>query len=520
MTAPSTATSGNSRGSAFALGGLLTLVLGCCVAAGVLAVLRQEGTPRAAESQGAAADGPRAEPASIDGPFRYVAVRRTREERPARFDAALPAGPQAFADGRTDAHPPPRHVRDGLCAGDRAMGERWLAAIAAGSAEGSPSDSRAYTQLFGECASEDLCSWVGEVLRSDRPANVLRPVWSLAARCDDPASGELFLDRAVPAEAYIAWTEYQIVWDVRGGRLPPYVDVAKLAAAVEVIAAGEEAVPEGVPLNPALLGMVDDSRAAAALLRMHAATRDSARRQELAMAMHNQHDRRARRIFEAACAIPRQNHPFCTAPAASILVAPPEPAPAVVPVAPAAFSRLRALDLLGTRKPGGAVAGTTIELLEQSGRARRFERGSDEYDSTARMLAVLATPVLDDVVFYEEVDAADDEAFDPDSDVVEGHVITAWSGGERFETSIAPELEWENLETVVGLLNVLTRARGSSVRFVLDDSDGTAEVVAGLERSLRAAIAEGLIHVWTIAPPTTAAPGEAFLRALRGESVD
>lgn len=191
--------------------------------------------------------------------------------------------------------------------------------------------------------------------------------------------------------------------------------------------------------------------------------------------------------------------------------APGAPSPeGVVPVEPAVFSRLRALGLLGTPKPSGPIATSVIELLEQSGRALRFARGSPDYARTARALAALAMPVLDDVVFRVEVGADDAAQDDGESDA-----LLAWSRGERFATVLDPTLEWENLESIVGMLNVLARVRGSSVRFVLNDREGTAEVVAGLEPSLRAAVAEGLIDVWLDLAPSVETPGDAFLRGLR-----
>lgn len=301
-------TQGVKSGNTWALGGLLVLVLGCCVAGGVLAVLRGDGRTQGAAA-GSAVNAPRDESASVDGPFRYAAVRRTREAPPAGLDP----------EGRVDA--------GGFVAG---------------------------------------------VLRAPASADVLQSV---------------------------------------------------------------------------------------------------------------------------------------SAPS-------PEPA-VVVPVAPAVFSRLRALGLLGTPKPGGPVAASVIDLLEQSGRARRFAWATLSYDETARTLAELARPVLDDVLFEVQQRAPATV-----QDAVEPEVLVAWSRGERFETVLGPALEWENLEAVVGLLNVLARSRESSVRFVLNDDSGLAEVVVGLDRSLRAAIAEGLIHVWSFPQPSTDTAGDQFLKALRGEPFD
>ena len=83
----------SSRGSAWALGGLLALVLGCCVAGGLVAVLREGGKSGEVAAAGSAADGAREEPASVDGPFHYAAVRRTREAAPAVSDVVLRVTP-------------------------------------------------------------------------------------------------------------------------------------------------------------------------------------------------------------------------------------------------------------------------------------------------------------------------------------------------------------------------------------------------------------------------------------------
>jgi hypothetical protein len=299
----------DGRGNAVALAGLLTLVLGCCVAGGLVAVLREEGAAPDAAAVGGLAGVSREEPATAEGPFRYAAVTRTREAGPPSLDGVFRA-------------------RDAL-----------LVEPAAG---------------------------------------------------DAPESGALF------------------------------------------------SAPPGTPTPDA-------------------------------------------------------------------------PAPELAaPVEPAVHARLRALELLGPRTPAGPVPKDAIELLEQSGRASRFARGSQEYDRTASRLATLAAPVLDDVVFQLQPRASDV----PD-DQESVHALVAWSRGERFDTPIDPELEWESLTSVVGLLNVLTRSRASRVRFVLDDDEGTAEVVAGLEHSLRAAVAEGLVGAWLDPLPTDETAGAQFLKALQ-----
>ncbi len=302
----------SSRGSAWALGGLLALVLGCCVAGGLVAVLREGGKSGEVAAAGSAADGAREEPASVDGPFHYAAVRRTREAAPAVSDVVLRVTPTERAPDPA-AQPPP----------------------------------------------------------------------------SDDSSGAL-------------------------ASLPP--------------------------------------------------------------------------------------------------TAPPAPEP-VEPVPPAIESRLRALGLLGTPKPNGPVAQTALDLLEQSGRALRFARVGVPYAQTAAALAALATPVLDDVLFRADTAGKDatGQGGEPDR-------LIAWSRGERFAVTTDPSLDWETLEGLVGLLNVLARSRQSSVRFVLNDPDGTAEVVVGLERSLRAAVAEGLIELRFDPVAPREAPAEQLLRALRGEA--
>jgi len=512
MSAGGTAAGG--KGSKLALGALLALVSCCCVAGGIAAVLREEEAgdtaTRAAQPIGAT----REEAARVDGPIHYALVRRSAEARPARFDAALPAGAQAFREGWTVAHPPIGHVADALCRGDRVMAERWLTAAAAGPE--SAATSHDYVAVMQGCEHPALCAWAGQMLRTARPARELRAVWSLAAQCDGPAVEALFRERTVPPEAYVEWAGWQARWgdgaDFERGEMPPQVDVEKLAAAVAALAAeGPVVRPFLYPRAPAMiLGAVDDPRAAAVLLGLHAAEHDDAARHALAMAMHAQRDRRARETFERDCQTWSPPAGICSASTASSPAGGASDDTAVVAVDPAVFSRLRALGLLGTPKPAGPVASTAVELLAQSGRAAKVIVEEVEVDWLVRELAALATPILDDVVF----DAPDPSAATGGD---QRYLLVAWSRGERFEAELDPYGNTGNLEITVGLLNALARARASNVRFVFNEDDEVADVVVGREPSLRAAIAEGLIDVWL---PPAAAPntaGDALLRALRGE---
>ena len=199
--------------------------------------------------------------------------------------------------------------------------------------------------------------------------------------------------------------------------------------------------------------------------------------------------------------------PLCGASSVSL----PHTEEEVAPLDAATFARLHALGLLGTSKPGGPIAETVMEMLAQSGRALMIEREDDGADHMARTLAVLAAPVLEDVVFAEQIPhelggAASDGR----------RVLFAWSRGERFEVELDPAETWEDLPAVIGLLNVLARARSSGVRFVFRDEGDADEVVAGLERSLRAAIAEGLITIELDVPVAAETAGGGILRALRG----
>jgi hypothetical protein len=502
------------KGATLALGALLALVLCCCVAGGIAAVLREEeagGTaPRDAQPSGP----PQVEAASVDGPIHYTLVRRSAEARPARFDAALPSGPHAFREGWTAAHPPLGHVADALCRGDRVMADRWLTAASGGPE--SAATSHDYVAVMQGCEHPALCAWAAETLGSTRPARELRALWTLAAQCDGDAMDALFRERPVPPEAYVEWAGRQAHWGdgaaFERGEMPPRVDVEKLAAAVEALAAEGRAVrPFLYPRAPAMiLGATDDPRAAAVLLRLHAAEHDDAARHALAMAMHAQRDRRARQIFELDCQTWSPPAGICSASTASSPAALAAREAALVPVAPAVFSRLRTLGLLGTPKPDGPVAQSAIELLVQSGRAAQLAVDEVEVDWLVREFAALATPILDDVVF----DATDPSAATGGD---QRSLLVAWSRGERFEAELDPYGDTGNVEIAVGLLNVLARARGSNVRFVFYEDDEVADVVVGREPSLRAAIAEGLIDVWL--PPAAASntAGDAFLRALRGE---
>jgi|GEM_PF-4303055 len=512
MTADGTAAGG--RGRTLALGALLALVLCCCVASGIAAVLREEEAGGTATSAAQPSGTPRTEAASVAGPIHYALVRRSAEARPARFDAALPAGPHAFREDWTAAHPPLGHVADRLCHDDRAMAERWLAAIDDGADE-SASASAPYLGVFLSCTHPPLCAWAAETLRAEPTPRALRPVWSVLARCAEPAMGALFRERMVPPEAYVAWADAQAEWgkgaDFERGTMPTHVNVVTLAAAVDALAvAGRASAPFSQHASAMILGAIDDPRAASVLLRLHAAEQDSAARHALAMAMHAQRDRRARQIFELDCQTWSPPAAICSASTASSPAARAAVDAALVPVPPAVFSRLRALGLLGTPKPGGPVASTAVELLAQSGRALQLFVDEVEVDRLVRELATLATPILDDVVF----DATDPSAAAGGD---QRYLLVAWSRGERFEAELDPYGDTGNVEIAVGLLNVLARARASNVRFVFYEDDEVADVVVGREPSLRAAIAEGLIDVWL---PPAAAPnttGDALLRALRGE---
>ena len=243
--------------------------------------------------------------------WRYARMDVRQESLPARFQAPLPDLTRNDENAWGPEQPPRSYVRDLLCAGDPAMGERLSAAVDRTVTPGVDASKGlwSYANLFFTCRTNH-CAWArGVVLDPKRSAAVREVMWFRLARCDDPGTVALFETREAPAHAYIAFLDNPR-WGVPEGA-PAVPLTPKLERAAVDVLRGPKDAPFLLDARTAalLLGATDSPRAAELLLKLHAGTADASLREDLAAAMYRQSHPQARSVFQALCAQGRE--PLC-----------------------------------------------------------------------------------------------------------------------------------------------------------------------------------------------------------------
>lgn len=429
-------------------------------------------------------DEPTAAPApAASSIYLYAEVATSDGPAPARFGAALPS--TAAEVERSDALPPEGYLRAKLATGDRATEERLLAAMRKAVANGAMPEPVAqyYRRLFDYNASPESCEVMARIVQNEAAA-AKQAVYLPFARCSDPKYEAAFDRDEAPSAAVL-----ERVFE-RGIEAPtaPGMLTARLAAAArEVATHGERYDVRKVGI---VLAGLEDPKAIALAVELHRGIDDPARRAWLGVGLGRRKGHaEAAKIFAAACkSLEMSSDPLCTA-GDEVLPAQDggEPTPAIDA---ALESKLRAHGLIRKAQVHGA---TVEEILIAGGRATRFDTETgqfpNEHDVLLAELAALAAPALDDVIFEEHPP--------PESEMDTGsYGLVAYSRGKRIETRAENLGDWYDLGAVVGLLNAVARDRGIADRFVvLPTGDQTATVLAGPEKGIEAARAEGLITI-------------------------
>lgn len=474
-------------------------------AAGVLAVYRLVAFGSWLGSRPAA----EVEASAPQDPIPYAEVEQATAAPPARFAARLPRV-QEFGEAAADRFPPPAHVRDLLCAGDAEMWRRAREALA-GSGEVTVAQvADTYGDLLRYCEG-DGCFAAALLGQGDRPAAAL-PAWMALTHCPSAEADAAFRRPDAPALAVLARANVAR-WGVGEGATvvhPPPLE-RLLPAAVEVIQGGPRGTAPNGARNAAFELARAGPRGVEALLGLHAKVREPKLRRDLAMALSEADDPRARAIWKRSCAADA-NDPACSREEAGGDAEPATPAPALSPAIPGLAARLQGMGLLPA---GSAVeqAGDTSEtLLLAARRGYQFDAETDqfpnEHDSLLRSLAALAGDGLKGALYEEVAPGEDDEEGD--------YLLRAYLGGERYQATARNLGDWYDVEAAVGLLNAVARARRLEVRWlILPSSDQTATVLAGPEKGLRDALAAELLAAG--GADEAMGRGKAFEEQVRGQ---
>ncbi len=119
------------------------------------------------------------------------------------------------------------------------------------------------------------------------------------------------------------------------------------------------------------------------------------------------------------------------------------------------------------------------------------------HDRLLATLARLAAPALDGVAFTQTVGEAA-WPIDP--------VLRASAGGRSLHAVAVDFGPFYDVDSAVGFVNALLRERGANVRLaVLASDDGTVRVLAGPEKAIARAAAEGILRVGQASFPMNAA---------------
>lgn len=165
---------------------------------------------------------------------------------------------------------------------------------------------------------------------------------------------------------------------------------------------------------------------------------------------------------------------------------------------------LRTRNLLGGPRASEAAAVTVTSVMASYGRAWTLGRSglvAFGHDRLARHLLRLGG--LEDVV-VDETAPMQPPGATPLALLGEATHLRATSHGDTFAVDTASDGEFYDLDAIVGLLNVVARARGANVRYlVVVDPLSYEAVVVGPPGELASAVAEGLLEVPspTVSPP-------------------
>lgn len=241
-------------------------------------------------------------PAPPPDPFVYAQAERVADPMPLRFLGRLPESEDEF-DGDWAAFPPRAGVQAALCAGDRSMQARLLAAVRTAAARGVLGTrlSLRYADLLGDCGTDALCGWLAAeaIARPNAPA-VREVFWRGLAHCRGPAQAAALEGDAVPDEVLVdLWYER---YDVRPTAWSP-----RLARAAEnLVKAGKRRTFRKIGV---VVGRFLDPEAVDLVARLQAGVRDRVARAQLAVGLVGHADPRARALFDEACAVTAD--PFC-----------------------------------------------------------------------------------------------------------------------------------------------------------------------------------------------------------------
>jgi hypothetical protein len=467
-----------------------------------------------------------------DGLFPVAHVRTRQKPEPPLFTAELPQNRAAFT--RAWAGYPAVHIKKRLCAADPATIARFERAVAAAAGSDSGADLRkTYGSLLDGCERPPMCQWANETVRTGAPAAAA--AWVGLANCGREAA-PLFERDDAPAEATVGY------WANLEWRDESFVPrfLPNVAASLRTVALAGD--PMLTRFGSLFLAKTHDPRATAALLHLHDELPAGKVRDEVAAAMGDTGDPRARARFAEYCDR-RRNDPVCAPDAgetaslgASAAKTPPAP-----PTSPALAGRLRAAGLLwrgplDQPAPSAPSGETADEILAVSGPVHCFdvETGSypNEHDGLLYDLAELAGPPLGDASFQEDAPPVElrhgrwllghgeVDRLPPGVTPGAPYKLQAYLSGRAYEVEAQDFGDWFDLEQVLGLLNAISADRGAETRLVALAGDGQiACVLAAPRKAIRSAVQAGLLKVGSAA--SAAEKGKAFeekvLKQMTGE---
>lgn len=499
------------------------------------------------------AGGGRADRPAADGPIVYASVERERAAPPARFAAPWPGDASLLGSSVWPRDAPPRaQARAALCVGDEQAMRSWIDATERAGGERERTLYQA-ARLTEYCRAEALCDRGAAMLEAGA-VGVAGDLATIAvASCGRESDRARVEHEGAPAVAIVRWMESRWPLDPPASEEATPLRIAAVRTLLELVPDESHRLDHraraavfalaglrgGEPALRAMEGELGGARAA--LLREvieRRAARSDLESEELDARSVTPDERAARIESRVACVrAGGWDGRACLAELASLdrpraveLAGEVDPSDDAMGATAASIvrfaepdalaARLRELGLVTSdaRFEGAATFDAEVALTE-AGRAVSFDTETDtypnEHDALLVELSALAPGVLHDVVF-EEIPPANvlpggdgviaDFAVGPNGEVVERdedeegpYLLRAYARGERL-TSTAENLgDWYDLATVLGLLNVLARARGSDVRWmVLETGDQTAAVVAGPEAGLRAALDEGLLRAASV----------------------
>ena len=242
---------------------------------------------------------PDVEVAPADDSFLYARLSARLARVPARFDAPLPASVESFRGQWAEDRPPRAYVRDQLCRGDRAMGDRLARAVDAASAAGGTAQELAstYGRMVEYCATPAFCAWAqAQASDEGRSAAFRAVVWTGLARCPAPIVEAVIGRPGVPPSALVRFHRGR-VFAQRGRPLPMPDGMVEAVRAVVQVEGGYDAEHEAGVAIDTLARMEGGAAAIVALDAELVAHRD-----RIGMALWNATDPRLRRLFDGACA--------------------------------------------------------------------------------------------------------------------------------------------------------------------------------------------------------------------------